>query len=427
MKNKIIGLFVKNIGLKLLAVIFAVILWLIVVNVDNPAQSKSFTVTVQVTNEDVLIEQGKYYTIPDNANTVTFRVTARRSIMEQLTASDFVAIADMNNLENDSRIPVEITASRYSGSVTISGATKYLTVEVGDRMTSKFIISGVGVGDPAEGYTLDYVEVSPNVITISGPAEEVSEISSVVAYCDVSGMSTEIIESVVPKVLDGNGKEMDTTNLELSETTVKVSAGFLSVKTVPIELESDSDLAEDAELESISFSPSEIEIVGDSSVLNSISSIVIPTSVVDLSKISSDFSTEVDVSSYLPEGATVRSGSSAKVKVSISVAEHDTVTYKVPAANITISSLASGLTAVVSDETVSIDVTGDAEKLENLKASQITGAVDASQITGAGTYTLVVVFDLDDEYTVTEATVTVTVTSNTSTTNDTVTTEGNSE
>ena len=419
MKNKIIKIFVNNIGLKILAVFFALILWLVVVNVDNPAQSKSFTVTVQVTNEEALLAQGKYYTIPDNANTVTFRVTARRSIMEQLSASDFTATADLANLENDSRIPVEITANRFSGSVTIAGSTKYLTVEIGDRMTSKFVISGETTGDPADGYTVDSVEVSPNVITISGPAEEVSEITSVVAYCDISGMSSQISESVVPTVLNSSGKVVDTTNLELSESTVNITVGFLSVKSVSIELESDSELPDGAELEKIEFLPSSVEIVGTADALNEISSIVIPTSVVDLSQITTDFETEVDVSSYLPTGVTVRSGTDAKVTITVTVTEMEEKTFEIPSTNITLESLSDGLTASIEEETISVTITGEKTLIDALKTTQIKGTVDASSITAAGTYSLPITFSLDDDYTVGSTKVSIVVTTTTTETNTT--------
>lgn len=410
MKNKIIKAVVNNIGLKILAVVFAVILWLVVVNVDNPSQSKSFTVTVQVVNEEVLLEQGKYYTIPDNANTVTFRVTARRSIMEQLSASDFTAVADLNNLENDSRIPVEISANRYSGSVTISGSTKYLTVEVGERMSSKFIISGETVGEPAEGYTVNTVEVSPNVVTISGPAEKVSAISSVVASCDVTGLSTQISESVVPRVLDANGNDVDTTNLEISESTVNVTVGFLSVKTVPVELESDSELPDSVELEEISISPSSVEIVGESSVLNGITSILVPTSVVDLSKISSDFETEVDVSSYLPEGVSIRSGTNAKVVITIAVAEEEEKTFEISTDNIEVESLDEGLTSEFGTDQISVKIKGKKSLIDALKAGSIKGSVDASDIRTEGSYELEVSFFLDEaDYSVSKVTVTLIV------------------
>ena len=411
MKNKLLKALINNIGLKILAVLFAVILWLVVVNVDNPSQSRSFTVTVQVINEDALLSQGKYYTIPDNANTVTFRVTARRSIMEQLTASDFTATADLNNLENDSRIPVEISANRYSGSVTISGSTKYLTVEVGERMSSKFIISGETVGEPADGYTVNTVEVSPNVVTISGPAEEVSNIASIVATCDVSGLSTSISESVVPRVLDANGNEVDTTNMEISEATVNVSVSFLSVKTVPVELESNSALPDGVELEEISITPETVEIVGESAVLNGISSIAIPESVVDLSKITSDFETEVDVSSYLPEGASIRSGTNAKVTITVAVSEEEEKSFDVPTKNLTVDSLAEGLQSQFEEDSVSVKIKGKKSLMEALKEGSIKGSVDASSISEAGTYELEVTFLLDEsDYTVSATKITLVVT-----------------
>ena len=56
MKN----LFTKNLGLKIVSVLGAFILWLVVVNVDDPIISKTYTgIAVEVLNEDVLTEQGK--------------------------------------------------------------------------------------------------------------------------------------------------------------------------------------------------------------------------------------------------------------------------------------------------------------------------------------------------------------------------------
>ncbi|MBQ2467116.1 MAG: hypothetical protein II506_05035, partial [Lachnospiraceae bacterium] len=120
--KRIKDIFTNNLGLKLLALVFSIALWIIVVNVDDPSQSKNFTATVQVINAEVLANQGKYYSI-DGENTVTFRVTAKRSVIERLSSSDFTATADMNQLENDSQIPIEITATRYSGSVSITNRT----------------------------------------------------------------------------------------------------------------------------------------------------------------------------------------------------------------------------------------------------------------------------------------------------------------
>lgn len=196
-----------NIGFKILALVFSIALWMIVVNVDDPEQTKTFTATVQVINENVLTDQGKYYTLTDG-NTVSFRVTAQRSVLERLSSSDFTATADMNYLEDDERIPVDITVNRYASSVRISAQRLYLKVEVGDEMDARFSIRGETTGDPADGFAVDEVSVVPNVISVRGPAEYVSKIESVRAYCDVTGRNMDTSETVVPVFMTRSGKKV---------------------------------------------------------------------------------------------------------------------------------------------------------------------------------------------------------------------------
>ena len=61
---KIKRIFLENWVLKLLAVFFSIVLWLVVVNVDDPTQTKTFTTNVTVVNADVLTDAGRYYEIP---------------------------------------------------------------------------------------------------------------------------------------------------------------------------------------------------------------------------------------------------------------------------------------------------------------------------------------------------------------------------
>ncbi len=422
MKNKILHAIFNNFGLKILAVIFSVILWFIVVNVDNPAQTRTFTVMVKVTNEEVLTEQGKYYTIPDNANTVTFRVSARRTVMEQLTSSDFTAEADLADLENDARIPITITPNRHASSVTIVGNTKYLYVDIGERMTSKFIISGKATGDVAEGYKVESVEVTPNVISVNGPAEKVSQIGSVVAYCDVSGSSSTHSESVVPTVLDTEGKEMDTTDLEISESTVNVTVRFANIKTVPIVLES-TETAEGVALNGVTITPDSLEIIGDANVLNSVSQIVIPKTAIDVSQLNSDVETEVDVASYLPEGVSVENSTSTKVTVHVDITVTKSASFDVPTSNIAINGLHDSLNASISGSTIRVAVSGEESALSTLKAGDISGTIDASKITSAGTYNVNVLFSTNGDFSISDELATIVVTSTKkNTTNSTNTT-----
>ena len=64
----------QNIGLRLIALIAAAVLWLVVVNISDPIDSVSFNnIPVTIINEEVVTNQGKVFQVVDNVQTV--RVT----------------------------------------------------------------------------------------------------------------------------------------------------------------------------------------------------------------------------------------------------------------------------------------------------------------------------------------------------------------
>lgn len=397
-----------NIGFKILALVFSIALWMIVVNVDDPEQTKTFTATVQVINENVLTDQGKYYTLTDG-NTVSFRVTAQRSVLERLSSSDFTATADMNYLEDDERIPVDITVNRYASSVRISAQRLYLKVEVGDEMDARFSIRGETTGDPADGFAVDEVSVVPNVISVRGSAEYVSKIESVRAYCDVTGRNMDTSETVVPVFYDADGKEVDTTRLQVSVDTVDVYVEIVSVKEVPIVVETSGSLADGLELTGITTDPATVMIKGESSELNRVTNITIPASVISLSDITQDLTTTVDITSYLPDGVTLLDSQDAQVSVKVGVAGETTQEFDVPVDNISVRNLERGYTTSFSASTVKVSITALQSELSRLSANSITGYVDVSGLV-PGTYNLPITMNLDEDYQVGQATIQITIT-----------------
>lgn len=397
-----------NIGFKILALVFSIALWMIVVNVDDPEQTKTFTATVQVINENVLTDQGKYYTLTDG-NTVSFRVTAQRSVLERLSSSDFTATADMNYLEDDERIPVDITVNRYASSVRISAQRLYLKVEVGDEMDARFSIRGETTGDPADGFAVDEVSVVPNVISVRGPAEYVSKIESVRAYCDVTGRNMDTSETVVPVFYDADGKEVDTTRLRVSVDTVDVYVEIVSVKEVPIVVETSGSLADGLELTGITTDPATVMIKGESSELNRVTNITIPASVISLSDITQDLTTTVDITSYLPDGVTLLDSQDAQVSVKVGVAGETTQEFDVPVDNISVRNLERGYTTSFSASAVKVSITALQSELSRLSANSITGYVDVSGLV-PGTYNLPITMNLDEDYRVGQATIQITIT-----------------
>ena len=291
MGNKILKALSKNLGFKILSILFAFTLWVTVYNLDDPTKTKSFTINVTVTNKNVLDDMGKYYEIMDGMNKVSFSVTAPRSILDKLDENDFVAEANLQKLSMDEEgiagsVPVEIfcTANANGSSVKINSSNKSIRISLEDMMSKQFVVQANAVGQVKDGYALGRVEVTaPNVLKVSGPKSIVSRINMVVAIVDVTGMSDSPTSyRVTPFLMDENGSEIDTTRLTLSDTTVNVEAEILNVKEVPLSITPSGEVAEGYVMTAISSNPTTIFLKGNKAILNSISSIQIPSDVVSM-------------------------------------------------------------------------------------------------------------------------------------------------
>lgn len=95
MKKNLLKSLTNNLGFKILAVIFAFTLWLVVYNIEDPTKTKTFSTNVTVENADAVTELNKCYEVVDGSNFVSFSVTAKRSVLDNMGDSDFTATADM--------------------------------------------------------------------------------------------------------------------------------------------------------------------------------------------------------------------------------------------------------------------------------------------------------------------------------------------
>lgn len=431
MLKKILKKLTNNLGFKFLAVLFAFAMWLVVYNIDDPSSSKNFTATVTIQNAQSVSDMNKCYEVIDGTGTVSFRVTAKRSILEKLDYSDFTAIADMSlmNVSDDGAegsVPIAISANNYTSSVKVSGLTKYLKVSLEDLQEKQFVITADTKGKVADGFTLGDVSVSnPNVIKVSGPASVVGQISKVVATIDVSGMSVDISDNVVPVFYDEDDKTVDTTKLTLSSNTVTVSAKILSTKEVPIHFNTSGTPADTYSVVEITSDPETVQIKGSSSVLNPISSLEIPEEVLNVDGANKDITTSIDISEYLPDGVSLTKNSQATVSVTIRIEPYTTQNYNIPVSNISVNGLDDNYNLAFGQTTVNAAVSGMSSDLSSLNANSIKGSIDVSSL-GEGTHTVDVTLTLDADKFVQQATTTdVTITRKPDGTTTTTTNDGN--
>ena len=91
-----------NLNLKVLAALFSVIIWMIVVNIDDPVKTVQFNdVPITLANELSLTDQKLVCEFKDGKDSVDVTVTGRRSVIEDLSKDNISVIADLKDLTKD--------------------------------------------------------------------------------------------------------------------------------------------------------------------------------------------------------------------------------------------------------------------------------------------------------------------------------------
>lgn len=397
MLNRIIRRITNNFGLKILAVIFASVLWLVVVNIDDPNTTRTFSASVFIENSDYLSGLGKYYEVINNSNTVTFKVSGKRSYLERMSNADFRAVADLETIENLERVPIEIMVQRYSGSVTVINKTYYLELEVEDLISKPFMITVQTDGEVAERHALGETSASPTLLRVSGPASVVNTIDKAVATVDVEGMSQDVTDSVIPVLYDKEGNEVDTKELSYNIQNVMVSMQILDTKDVTLNFQTTGTLPDGYEYVGIEYKPQTVSVKGTAAVLNTVNSITVPREVLNLTDATGDIEKDVDISSYLPEGVSLVNSKDAKISVVVKVEKHERRKFEMPTANITVSNLPGRYDVKFSQETVKVEIEGLALELDVLDEKELTGSIDVSGMT-EGEHTVNLDLNLDSKF-----------------------------
>ena len=389
----------NNFGLKLLAILLAIVLWMVVINIDDPVVRKTMTLSVTMKNQDYITEMGKYMDILGDSNTVTFTYTTKRGIWENISSTDFSATADLKKIEAKEngtyRVPVIVSAIRNASQITIESKQLYLEVTLEDLGKKQFQIKANTSGTVADGCALGNVTIdNANVVQVSGPVSLVNAIDSVVATVNVDGMSTDITDNVVPVFYDVNGEVIDTTKLEKSIDTVNITAQILNTKDIPLELSYMGEPEAGYCLTEVLSNPKTVRVKGTAATLNTLDRVVVPAEVLDLTGVTSDVEKTIDISTYLPEGVSLVISSDAKVNITAKIEEMETKEFRIPISNITAAGLKTGYQLAYAEKYLNVSIRAGRTALGYLNSANITGTIDVENLK-EGTHTVTVILELD--------------------------------
>ena len=172
--------FTKNIGLKLLSVLLALLLWLTVMNVEDPTVTATISdIPVQIINDDVIKSRGYGYTI-ESGEKIDVRVKARRSVVDRITADDFVATADFSSFSSMKMVPIEVTCTdEHAAEMTWTAKTDSMAIilEAEDSVSKSILIDREG--SVKEGYYLYDFSTDTSLVSVKGAESQVANVKEV--------------------------------------------------------------------------------------------------------------------------------------------------------------------------------------------------------------------------------------------------------
>jgi len=295
MMNRINSLFRRNLPAKLLALAVAVILWVVVMNEQNPAIEGSYAVPLVVVNAP------EGYKITKSDDSVKIKVRGPRSLFVATSAEDFRAYVDLDGVPAG-KTDCKVQTALPQGFELVEVQPETVTFDL-DQVIQKRMRADVTVtGSSAAGTTVAKVSQDASFVTLEGPQSAIDTVVRVVGYVGLAGNSNDFDLTVPLTALNADGREVQGVRVVPQTTVVSVQlARGLSKKIVSIHPVLADDLQPGYQLGDVRTDPIKIEIAGDSKTIESLSAV--DTETIDLAKFTTN--QKLTVKLALPTGVTV--------------------------------------------------------------------------------------------------------------------------
>lgn len=258
----------KNTKIKIISLLSAIVLWMYVMAVVDPEDTKLYeNIPITITNLNEIKDLGLVVDPDDNLVTSVY-IKGKLSDLQKISANNIDVYGTVSNpIEGQNQL--------------------YLRASVNDKVTTEFKSDTIVINleksiEEEKNITVnitgvykdnvDKVDLDKTKVVVSGPRSSVDSVKYVQATFDANKESVDTKSTELElKALDSEMNEVDHVTLEFNTVTAKVSYfQQKQVKINPIFSSNESNLVQDQDFTII---PSEINIKGKSDVINNIDSI----------------------------------------------------------------------------------------------------------------------------------------------------------
>ena len=385
----------RNTGLKILSLLLAFLLWVVILNEDDPVTTEDFhNIPVEFINEESIEEIGKVYEIEKKGEKIDVEVKGKRSVIESITSSDIKAVADLSLLSYTNAVEITVSIPKYADDIEIVGrSVTSAKVQLENIKTQQFKVDVVANGTVAEEYYLKDKIASPNMIQISGAETVINKIGDVVVEVDVHNLSTSLKEKTIPKVYDKNGTLMDSSKLKFDYEEVEVSVNLLQTKTVPLIINRTGTPPYGYEYASFEYEPKQVVIAGEKEELDKVQYISFNY---DINNQRTDLEGEINIEDYITgDIILIDENKSAVFKLKVEKLDSKEISFN--GADIETINVPEGLSVNFNeDSNLVVRIYGRTSALNKINKYSLNPFINLVDAT-AGTKLMNVQFNIEDE------------------------------
>ena len=378
----------NNWGLKLIAILFALILWFAVINIDDPVVSETFrNIPVQIVNTEVLTEAGKTYEILDDSAVVeSITVYGPRTLVESLNENDIVAKADINDITVANTVAVNVSVDvRNSSKITnIRSSLDCVKLNIENSKTKQLVIHATTTGKLASGYIVGEIELDQNRIRVSGPTSIVSQISTAKVNVDVTESSSDVATYGMVRLYDKDGVEITSELLVKGTEKVHINVDVVPTKYVPVKYQLSGIVAEGYAVveDAITCDVMTVLIAGETEELRNVKEIMIAGEELNVNGLKEEKEFAVSMKNYLPQGIILGDKEyDGKATIKVPIEEIVTEVVEILKEDLTIENIPEGITVSTIEvpEYTELEVTGPVSKVRQEMTNKITGVIDMEE------------------------------------------------
>lgn len=385
----------KNLGMKILSLVFAVILWIVIVNIADPVKTTTFyDVPVEKRNESAIFSLDQVYEVV-SGNEVNVTVKGKKSIIDSIQKSDIKAVADLSELSRTLAVNIDVyLVKSVGGPVELSlGKVRTLKLNLEDKSSKSFKVTVLPKGAVEDGYMIGKATAKPNMITVSGGKSQIEKIAQIGVEADVSNASSDIKTEGVPKAYDKDGNLMDSNKFQFSLETVDVSIKLLKTKQVALNITTSGEPYYGYQYINMEYEPKKITIAGEADVISSIYTIPIT---IDIANAMDTKEEEIDIMEELPDNVFLNDENST-VTVRVIIEKLQVKEIAIPLNLIEEKDLAENLDLEYSEtEEPIIKIMGLEDNVKSITAKDLKPYLDLAG-KKAGTHTIPISFAMDNQ------------------------------